>query len=67
MENGYNPDVGAFTIEKAAKWANVSIPKMQQWVNLPDFPAFRSGRRWIIPVSSFCRWLEKHAEERAEL
>lgn len=67
MTEKFNHETGAFTLETAAKFANVSTPTMTEWVNRQDFPAFRSGRRWIIPRASFERWLEDQARERAQL
>ena len=57
----------AFNAAAAAKSAGVSLPTMMAWLKRRDFPAFRSGRRWIIPREPFIEWLRKQAEERAEL
>lgn len=57
----------AFTLEKAARFAGVSAPTMLQWANRRDFPAFRAGRRWVIPKDSLIDWLRKQAQERAQL
>lgn len=67
MTNNINHESGAFTLEGAAKHANVSVPTVTEWVNRQDFPAFRSGRRWVIPRASFDAWLEDRARERAQL
>ena len=67
MTDNFNHETGAFTLEGAAKHAGVSVPTITEWVNRSDFPAFRSGRRWIIPRSSFEKWLEDQARERAQL
>ena len=55
------------SLSEAAECADVSIPTLTAWANRPDFPAFRSGRRWIIPADSFKRWLEDRANERASV
>ncbi|MBE5774051.1 MAG: helix-turn-helix domain-containing protein [Clostridiales bacterium] len=60
-------EYGAFTLSSAAVYACVSEPTMLEWVNRRDFPAFRSGRRWIIPRASFDAWLDERAHERAQL
>ncbi len=60
-------DVVGLTLENAAKLAGVSIPTMQAWVNRRDFPAFRSGRRWIIPRDALIDWIKARAQERAAL
>ena len=57
----------ALNMAEAAKLAGVSVPTMRQLANQKDFPAFRSGRRWIIPADSFKRWLEERANERASV
>ena len=57
----------AFTLEQAAKAASVSVPTVRAWTALPGFPVFRSGRRWIIPVSAFEDWLRDQAEKQAKL
>ena len=53
------------TLEAAAKLAGVSAPTMLSWVNRSDFPAFRSGRRWVIPRESLLEWMKAQAAERA--
>lgn len=57
--------VGAFNLKGAAEYAGVSAPTMLEWVNRSDFPAFRSGRRWVIPCEAFTRWLNEQAKARA--
>ena len=58
---------GTFNLREAAQFASVSVPTMQNWVNMSDFPAFRSGKRWIIPVDGFRQWLADKAAQRATL
>ena len=55
------------TLEAAAKLAGVSAPTMLSWVNRSDFPAFRSGRRWVIPRDSLLEWMKAQAAERATI
>ena len=64
MDKNYG---GAFNLKTAAMWAGVSIPTMAGWVQLPGFPAFKVGRRWIIPRNAFAAWLAEQAEARAQL
>lgn len=52
----------AFDLKAAAEAAGVSIPTMRELAQRPDFPAFRAGRRWIIPCDLFKLWLEKQAQ-----
>ncbi len=60
-------DTGAFTLAEAAKYCGVSYPVMLAWVNLPTFPAIRSGRRWVIPKSALTEWLDAQAKARMEI
>jgi len=57
----------AFNVEGAARYAGVSGPTLLEWLNSDDFPAFRSGRRWVIPRKGFEDWLDRHAQERADI
>ena len=57
----------AYTQEQAAHAAGVSPVTMRQWVNREDFPAFKAGKRWIIPVDALRDWLIQKASERARL
>lgn len=63
--NTKEDDAFGLTLENAAKLAGVSVPTMQGWVNRKDFPAFRSGRRWVIPRESLLEWMKAQAAERA--
>jgi putative SOS response-associated peptidase YedK len=40
---------------------------MRKWTLLSDFPAFKAGKRWIIPVDAFREWLNKNAAERKQI
>lgn len=57
----------ALTLEEAAASMGVSVPTMREIANRQDFPAFRKGRRWIIPQRAFADWLDKQARERAAM
>lgn len=57
----------AFTLTEAADAINVSVPTMRSMLHQPGFPAFRAGKRWVIPVDEFRAWLGRQAAERAEL
>lgn len=63
--NDSKATVGAFNLKSAAEYASVSAPTMLEWVNRQDFPAFRSGRRWVIPREAFAKWLNEQAQARA--
>lgn len=51
----------AYTLDEASQLVGVSAPTMSEWVRTPGFPAFRSGKRWIIPAAALVRWLEEQA------
>lgn len=57
----------AFTLAEAAIAVGVSRPVMTEWVNIPGFPAFKSGKRWVIPVAALERWLEDQATAGAHI
>ena len=57
----------ALTLEEAAKSLGVSVPTMRKIAIQNDFPAFRIGKRWIIPCHVFAEWLDKQARERAAM
>lgn len=52
------------TMKEAAAAAGISVPTMREWVHKPGFPALRVGRKWVIPVDAFRRWLEEQAGQR---
>lgn len=54
----------AMTLSEAAEFAHVSRPTMAEMLKLDDFPAFKMGRRWIIPRNDFAAWLSKQAAAR---
>ena len=51
----------SYTLTQAAEAINVSRPTMSNLVKRDDFPAFRSGTRWIIPAEAFKNWLNSQA------
>ena len=57
----------ALTQEEAARAVGVSTVTMRKWILLSDFPAFKAGKRWIIPVDAFREWLNKNAAERKQI
>ena len=52
-------------ITEAAEKVGVSVPVMRELAHRPGFPAFRAGRRWIIPLESLKRWLDEEALQGA--
>lgn len=57
----------AFTLSEAAEAVGVSRPVMTEWVNIPGFPAFRSGKRWVIPVTALEAWLNEQAAKGGDV
>ena len=55
----------ALTLEEAAESITVSINTMRALIYQPGFPAFRVGRRWVIPVDAFNAWLCKQGYAKA--
>jgi excisionase family DNA binding protein len=53
------------TLTEAAEAMSVSVPTMRTVIHQPGFPAFRVGKRWVIPVDAFREWMHKQALARA--
>ena len=49
------------TAKEAAEAMNVSMPTMYQWMRTEGFPAFKTGKKWLVPARSFEQWIEKQA------
>ncbi|HNW87851.1 MAG TPA: helix-turn-helix domain-containing protein [Candidatus Limiplasma sp.] len=43
------------------KIMDVSYPTFLALVNRPDFPAFRIGKKWVIPYAQLMDWMAKQA------
>ena len=43
------------------KVMGVSYPTFLTLVNRPDFPAFRIGKKWVIPYAQLMEWMAKQA------
>lgn len=54
----------AYNMKEAAAACGVSTGTMQTMVNREDFPAFRIGRRWVIPRDSLEDWMKRQAAKR---
>lgn len=57
----------AYTLHEASRMVGVSAPTMSEWVRIPGFPAFRSGKRWIIPAAALERWLNEQAAKGGDV
>ena len=55
-----------YNLSEAAEALHVSRPTMLSLVHTDGFPAFRIGRRWIIPTDGLKRWLEDQARLSCE-
>lgn len=55
-----------FNMAEAAEAVGVSIPTMVEFVQDKDFPAFKVGRRWVIPCDLLKQWLEQQAGQRRQ-
>ena len=50
-----------FTAKEAAQAANVSMPTLYAWTKTAGFPVIRAGRKLVVPIDAFRRWLEAQA------
>lgn len=50
-----------YTRQEAEKVANVSAPTLRKWARTPGFPVLRAGKKILIPIEPFKRWLEEQA------
>ena len=46
------------TIDEAARRANIGRNTMHEWSAREDFPLLRVGRKKLVLISAFERWLE---------
>ncbi len=49
------------SVQEMAQIMGISKPKAYELTHIHDFPAIRVGRKIIIPVESFQRWLKRAA------
>ena len=53
-----------YTLKEAAEAAQLSEPVMRELIYSDGFPAFRVGRRWVLPKETFSNWLNTNALNR---
>ena len=54
------------TIDEAAEITSISPNQLREWANdEPTFPAFKIGKKIIIPVKDLEEWLSMRARARA--
>lgn len=54
-------DKQALTLEEAGKLVGVSYPTIRALANSAGFPAFKIGRKWIVPKEALMDWLTRQA------
>ena len=52
----------SLNLKEAAEIIGISKPKIYEVLERPGFPAFRVGRRWVIPRKSLLEWIESEAK-----
>jgi len=67
LEKKAKAQVGAFNLQEAAVFMGTNRTTMSVIVKSPGFPAFRMGRRWVIPRDALIAWMNDKARERAIL
>jgi len=50
-----------YTTKEACEAACVSAPTLRKWTRTPGFPVIRAGKKILIPIEPFKRWLEDQA------
>jgi len=54
------------TIGELSALMGLSMPKAYELSERSDFPCIRIGRRKVIPVDAFKRWLDGQVNERID-
>lgn len=67
MKNKNSVTSGAFTIDQAAEYLGINRITMAKLAQTTDFPAFKIGKRWIIPREALTDWMEERAADNARL
>ena len=57
----------AYTLKEAAKVMHISETVLRTLLCRPDFPAFRVGKRWVIPDAALKKWLSDMAAQRVNI
>ena len=58
-------EAGGFDLTGAARFIGINRTAVCALVQRPDFPAFRVGRRWVIPREALSAWMNSNAGKRA--
>lgn len=67
MKNKNDTASGAFNLNQAAEYLGINKITMAKLAQTPDFPAFKIGRRWVIPREALIDWMEERAADNARL
>lgn len=51
-----------YTTKEACQVAQVSIPTLRKWTRTPGFPVIYAGKKILIPIKLFEKWLEDQAQ-----
>lgn len=54
------------SVEEAGRRAGVGRNTMYEWSRREDFPLLRVGRKKLVPVTAFERWLEDQIVSKKE-
>lgn len=50
-----------YSVDEMSKLLGISRPKAYELANRQDFPTLRIGKRILIPIDRFHRWLDESA------
>ena len=53
------------TRKEAEEVACVSAPTFRRWTKTPGFPVIRAGKKILVPIEPFKRWMAEQAERGA--
>jgi len=51
------------SLSEAAKVVGVSYPTIHKLAHSNGFPAFRVGKKWIVPREKLIEWLHRQIEK----
>lgn len=57
-----NKEKGHMTVKELANYLNCSLYTAYQLTHTEGFPVFRLGRKVLIPVDDFKKWLENNSK-----
>ena len=53
-----------YSVPEVAALLEINLPKAYELARQEGFPAFRIGRRIVVPKAAFHRWLEQAALDK---